>query len=243
MKSERNVQEILQNLSEQDAQVLYEKLKVKFGTHPLEEVIGMKADELMEIISTVIKQNDMTWRMLRGVIAEMTWGVTEVKRHPQWRNNTPRGDLPFDFLVSDGHGDVTVQVKLQRSEGGKPMLFKKTPKFSSTKFFCVETQKTRGGKKRGDKAKATEEETRFYKYGEFDILAVSLMPSSEKWDDFIYTVADWLLPDPQDGKRIGKYQPVAIQPDDYYWTQDFNLAVSWLRQNIKRRLSYTPLLF
>lgn len=235
MQTEDKKHQLLQELSEQENMVLYEALHARYGQHPLEKVIGMSAEVLLQVISIVREQNGMTWRMLRGVIAEIIWGVTELVKLQQWKDNTPAGDLPFDYLVSDGRGDVRVQVKLQRSTAGKPMFYREVVKFCSGDYYCVETQKTRGGID-----VSTGEQTRSYRFGEFDILAVSLQPSTGKWDDFIYTVADWLLPDEKYPLRINKYQPVDIQGSDY-WTKDFNLVVYWLRQQEKKRLTYTPL--
>ncbi len=58
-----------------------------------------------------------------------------------------------------------------------------------------------------------------YHFGEFGILAVSLAPSTNKWDDFLFTVADWLIPDRNDAGIIYKYQPVPPEPNAE-WTRD-----------------------
>src|SRR5687768_8625517 len=86
----------------------------------------------------------------------------------------------------------------------------------------VETQRTRAGKSRSGG------QTRPYRFGEFDVLAVSLYPSTLRWELFRYTVANWLIPDPTDPAHILKYQPVAPTPNDD-WTDDFETAAAWFR--------------
>lgn len=61
----------------------------------------------------------------------------------------------------------------------------------------TETQKTRTDND-GDG-----EKTRPYRYGEFDVLAVSMQPSTGKWDRYMYTLGRWLLP----GKARTKWRP------------------------------------
>ena len=63
--------------------------------------------------------------------------------------------------------------------------------------------------------------TRPYRFGEFDLLAVAMYPSTHEWNTFMYTVADWLLPGRTDPSEILKFQPVATLPNDD-WTSDFH---------------------
>jgi len=96
-------------------------------------------------------------------------------------------------------------------------------------MYVVETQRTRGGKD------ASGNETRPYRFGEFDILGVSMHPSCNKWDQFLYTVAAWLLPDPNSSNLLLKFQPVAQAPTDT-WTNDFGTAVEWFRSGATNRI-------
>jgi hypothetical protein len=96
-------------------------------------------------------------------------------------------------------------------------------------LFVVETQRTRGG------TTPTGEKTRPYRFGEFDILAVCLHPTSGNWTDFVYTVADWLLADPDWPGNLLKYQPVSTRESDG-WTRDFERAVSWFRSSVRRKV-------
>ena len=76
--------------------------------------------------------------------------------------------------------------------------------------------------------------TRPYRFGEFDILAVSLQPSNGHWDSFLYTVGNWLLPG-SGPNEIATYQPVAIKPNSD-WTADFELAAKWFRSGVKKKI-------
>ena len=100
----------------------------------------------------------------------------------------------------------------------------------SPDLYVVETQKTRRGT-----ARKTGSATRPYRFGEFDLLAVSMYPSTKRWDTFMYTVADWLLPGRTDPREILKFQPVASTPNDD-WTNSFHTAVRWLRSGAKKTI-------
>lgn len=131
------------------------------------------------------------------------------------------GSPAYDFLLSDRGGDVRVQVKLQRSRAGKPLDAHDGRKSLPRGMYLVETQKTRKGLK-------NEQETRPYRFGEFDLLAAAMYPSTQRWDTFMYTVARWLIPDPTNPTLILKYQPMSHRPDAD-WTDRFETAVQWLR--------------
>ena len=94
-------------------------------------------------------------------------------------------DPPYDYLLDDGRGTIKVQVKLQRKKADKPMMASEGYRRLSSVMYVVETQRTRGGKDT-----KTGEDTRPYRFGEFDILAVATEPSSQRWDTFMYTVAN-----------------------------------------------------
>lgn len=99
--------------------------------------------------------------------------------------------------------------------------------------LMTETQKTRTGTD-GD-----ENKTRPYRYGDFDILAVSMQPSTGKWDRYMYTVGRWLLPGKQEGE-MATLQPVTMEPGEF-WTNDFRTAAQWLRADDSgKRMKLTP---
>jgi len=99
-----------------------------------------------------------------------------------------------------------------------------------TQEYVVETQRTRGGTD-----KATGSATRPYRFGEFDILAVAMHPSTGDWSRFMYTVERWLIPDPTDSTQLFKYQPVTHKPNGF-WTDDLAKCISWLRSGDQKRL-------
>jgi hypothetical protein len=168
--------------------------------------------------------------MMRGVIAEAAFEVEVVERLKGWRKLPRSGDLAYDFLLQDRKGDVRVQVKLQRSKGGRPMTAREAFRSFSEELYVVETQKTRRGLKR-----KTGGATRPYRFGEFDVLAVAMYPSTNRWDSFLFTVADWLLPGRSDPAEILKFQPVASTLNED-WTDSFATAVSWFRSRVKKTI-------
>lgn len=121
-------------------------------------------------------------------------------------------------------------------EEGVPKLY--YPKhYEKGSLFVVEVQKTRTGEKTakrtlpgtGTSITATESvtvSTRPYSFGDFDILAVNMHPSSGSWRNFRYTVASWLLPRPANAGLIEIFQPVAAIANDV-WTDDLDTCLSW----------------
>lgn len=103
-----------------------------------------------------------------------------------------------------------------------------------TNNYLVEVQRTRTGKRKvkteGGSVDVEEALTRPYKFGAFDILAVSLWPSTKDWTKFRYTVGNWLVPHATDKSLMATFQPVAMSPNSH-WTDDFSQVVAWLRSN------------
>ena len=96
-------------------------------------------------------------------------------------------------------------------------------------MFVVETQKTRGGKD------ADGNDTRPYNFEEFDIISVCMQPSTGEWSTFYYSLSRWLLPRENDGAKMLKFQPVSIEPNEF-WTDNFNTAIQWLRSGIEKTI-------
>jgi len=209
---------------------VFRHLRQEFSIHPLEAQLHTKAEIILEAIQRV---GGLTLRMMRGVIAEAAFEVEVVERLRGWRKIQQSGDLPYDFLLSDRTGEVRVQVKLQRSKQNRPMRANEAYRSFPADMFVVETQKTRKGEMR-----KTGGSTRPYRFGEFDLLAVAMYPSTTRWDKFMYTVADWLLPGRTDATEILKFQPVATAPNDD-WTDGFRTAVRWLRSREKKTIRGT----
>ena len=133
-----------------------------------------------------------------------TFVVASLKSHG-WRDVTPEGNFAYDYKLDDGQGPVTVQVKLQRSERCAPVVKNGAKYGFAPEVFMTETQQTRTG------TDGEDNQTRPYRYGEFDILAVSMQPSTGKWDRYMYTFGRWLLPGKKPGE-MSTLQPVAMQP-------------------------------
>lgn len=224
----QEVWQLLQQTSKEDRARVFEQLRQEFPIHLLEKEWNVSADIILEAIS---RSSDLTKRGVRGVIAEAVFeqSVVVPLASRGWKDETPDGDHPFDFLLVDKIGPVKIQVKMQRLE-------RKVPKHwgRNTRFFVVETQKTRSGKNSAGGS------TRPYRFGEFDVVAVSMHPSSGDWTKFRYTVANWLLPRPDKGKKlIQVFQPV---PDttNADWCDDFEVAVQSFRGGIKKAIHEPP---
>ena len=145
-------------------------------------------------------------------------------------DNTPGGNHPYDFRLTDDHGAIRVQVKMQRQKSHRPMMASEGSRFLPPDMYVVETQKTRRGSH-----PTTGEDTRPYKFDEFDILAVALHPSTGDWSRYLYMVNSWLVPRSDDTNLMFKYQPVPKQANEN-WTDSFLTCVSWFRSGQSRRL-------
>jgi hypothetical protein len=203
--------------------------------HPLEREWGIDADTILSAIS---RSSDLTKRGVRGIIAEAIF-VSQIMPTVAafgWLPVDFSGDHSYDALLKKGDTSARIQVKLQRPEEGVPKLY--YPKhYQEGSLFVVEVQKTRTGKKPAKKTLpgtqteimvtgSATESTRPYSFGDFDILAVNMHPSSGSWREFRYTVASWLLARPADTGLIEIFQPVATTPNDV-WTDDLGTCLSW----------------
>jgi len=217
------IKRLLEQCSVDERHALFRDLRSAFPIHQLEIVFGAPAEVVLEAIH---RAPELTRRMIRGVIADAAFAqfiLPAVANHG-WKDVTPEGNHSFDYKLEDASGSVTVQVKLQRSEKGSPVVKDGQRYGFGPEVFMVEPQKTRGGTDKKSKRK-----TRPYRYEDFDILAVSLQPSTGRWDAFRYTLSRWLLPGHEPGE-IATMQPVAMRPNEY-WTDDLVTASQWLRLN------------
>lgn len=192
--------------------------------HPLELRWGVTADVVLNAID---RASDLSQRGIRGLIAEAIFETTVVPVVEGWRVQPVVSDA-HDFEFVAGENRVRVQVKLQRLERQKPKL---APRPYPPGMFVVEVQRTRSGKRAGKK-------TRPYSFGDFDILAVNMHPSSGNWEDFVFTLARWLVPRPKERQLIAVLQPVPPQPNGY-WTRDINECLEWYRSGREGQI-FTP---
>lgn len=225
------IRQLLAECSPEEQEILFRELRQRHLIHDFERVIGAPAEMILEAVH---RAPELTRRMLRGVIADAafrTFIVPSVEPHG-WRDITPEGNFAFDYLMEDQHGPVSVQVKLQRSERGAPVV-KNGQRFGfDGDVFITETQKTRTGSD-------GEEKTRPYRYGEFDVLAVSMQPSTGTWNRYMYTLGRWLLAG-KAANEMATLQPVAMQPNDF-WTDNFETAAAWFRgKDGGKRMTLVP---
>jgi hypothetical protein len=221
------IKRLLDSLTDDQCREVFQYLRARVPIHPIEAKLNTQAEVILEAID---RASDLTLRGVRGIIAEAAFAVGVVSELEGWRELELTSDMPYDFLLEDDVGQVRVQVKMQRRVGGRPMKANEASKGLSAGMFVVETQRTRGGVDR-----ATGEDTRPYRFGEFDIIAVSMHPSTNDWDSFMYTVGDWLLPRSDNPTRLMKFQPVAPKANED-WANDFLNCVSWFRSGVKKRI-------
>ena len=231
-----DVKQILNGMDEAEQIEVLAHLRQLLPKHPMETLLMISAEGMLDAIA---RSGDFTVRMIRGVFAEAAFAADVLPTlADKWRALPITGDPAYDFLLTDTPIDheppdsqVRVQVKMQRSQGKVPLhadqQWRTLVKWPST-HFVVELQKSRKGEKKGVS-------TRPYRFGEFDILAVSLGPSMGRWSAFMYTVERWLLPIPDDPTQILTFQPVAPSDNDC-WTSDFRIAVEWLRSGVIKRI-------
>jgi hypothetical protein len=229
----------------EDERIILRRYILRLAPHDLERQWGVSADVILDAIE---KSSDLTKRGFRGILAESIFESDVVPTLPGgWaavkidRNE----DLPYDTLLRSPDSEVRVQVKLQRSVKGRPMLFH--PKhYAEGSLYVVEVQKTRTGRKTVDvklprsdlKIKIEQKvttDTRPYRFGQFDILAVSMHPSTNDWQSFRYTLGDWLLPRSDDPSKIAVLQPVSSLPNDV-WTDRLETCIEWLASGKKMRV-------
>ncbi|MDO7886466.1 hypothetical protein [Hymenobacter cheonanensis] len=229
MSPDSRVRRILATLTPDEQLGLYRELKLMHGAHPMEAVLNLTSDEVLSALQKMKLQDGMPWRMLRGSLADLLFEVIVLPTLSGWDDVAFVGDLPYDYkLRNAAEEEVTIQIKLQRSAKNGPSVFnKKTGK----NMFSVETQRTRGGTVDGVK-------TRPYRFGEFDILAVCMYPSTGRWDTYLYTVEKWLVPHATETNALATFQPVAQRPNAD-WTDSLEQAIAWLKSRQQKTIALT----
>jgi hypothetical protein len=215
------VRELLARCTPEERAAVFRELRTSHTIHPYETAVGAPAEMILEAVH---RAPELTRRMLRGVIADAAFRtfVVAALEGRGWKDVTPEGNFAYDYSLDDGLGPITIQVKLQRSERGAPVVKDGKRYGLEGEVFMTETQKTRTG------TDGAANQTRPYRYGEFDVLAVSMQPSTGTWDSYMYTLGRWLLP----GKTAGEMatlQPVAKAACEF-WTHDFGVAAQWFRE-------------
>jgi hypothetical protein len=220
------IERLLASCTVEERHAIFERLREEFPIHSIEETLAAQAEIILEAIN---RSDDLSIRGIRGLIAQAAFAIDVIAQMPGWRDVTQGENLPYDFLLEDARGPVRVQVKMQRQKEHRPMTAREGYRRFSETMYVTETQRTRGGRS------PSGEDTRPYRFGDFDILAVCLQPSTGKWDDFMYTVERWLLPRDEDPRLLLKFQPVPMRPNGD-WTDDFGMCVEWFRSGVEKRI-------
>lgn len=221
------IRRMLESLGPQDRERVLHEIRQVFPIHDLERQWNVSAEVILDAIA---RSPDITQRGIRGVLAQAACKATVIETLQGWDDTTPDGNFPYDFRIRRGDQEVTIQVKLQRKVGGQPMHADKAPGLLDPSQYVVETQRTRAGADR-----STGESTRPYRFGEFDILAVSMEPCTHDWSQFRFTLGSWLIPRRTDRSLIAIYQPVSLTPNDD-WTDRLEQCIDWLNSAVKKTI-------
>ncbi len=226
--------QLLDKCTDQERRAVLIYLRLRLPLHPLEAEWSTSAES---ILAAIARSSDLTQRGIRGILAEATFEQIVLPEigTSGWKALAVPDDQPYDFVVSKGMASVRIQVKLQRKEKGRPKEYsaKARHKLGNPpgKLYVAEVQKTRSGTRGG-------RQTRPYRFGDFDILAINLHPSTGDWKRFVYTVANWLLPRERKPRLIEIFQPVSIEPDDF-WTDSLSACLDGFLSGEAKQL-YQP---
>jgi len=222
---------LIAKASVEERREIFQNLRRDIFLHPLEKAWNVPVEAVLAAIS---RSPDITQRGIRGILAEAVFeqSIIPALLAKGWEQLEISGHQPYDFRLSKERRKVGIQVKLQRKQSGNPMEYPTSRREQLVKapeqLFCVEVQKTRSGRSGG-------EATRPYHFGDFDILAVSLHPSTGDWKRFVFTVGKWLLPRENNPELIEIFQPVPNKSDSY-WSDDLETCISWSQAKEQRTL-------
>jgi len=224
------LKQLLDQCSDDERAALLEYLKTRLPQHRLEKEWGVDAEI---ILSAIARSSDLTKRGVRGIIAEAVFERNVLPGLKGWNAVRFVEDRPYDFLLhSDGEvaRNARIQVKLQRMRKQQPMLASQANRHYPKDLYVVEVQKTRGGFD-----PQTNEDTRPYRFGEFDILAVNMHPSTRDWNRFLYTLGTWLIPRSANPALIEIFQPVPTAPNEV-WTDSLAICLQSFDAGERKRI-------
>lgn len=227
----RDIEELLaliDKLGQADLEAVFRHVRARLPKHPAETLLNAPVET---ILTAILRASDLTIRGIEGIIAEAVFESEVLPNLRGWQPQPIPNDPPYDFLLQDGTGSVRIQVKMQRRIKRRPLMASEVQKRRNwpSDYYVVETQRTRTGKKGGA-------DTRPYRFGSFDILAVSMGASRGSWASFLYTAERWLLPSDKEPGCLLTLQPVPPLPNDC-WTDDLDTAVRWLRSDVTKTVS------
>jgi hypothetical protein len=229
-ESMENLKRLLDQCSNEEQVALLDYLKARAPQHALEKEWGVGAEVILSAIS---RSSDLTKRGVRGIIAEAIFERHVLAALQDWEKVEAANDLPYDFLIRSTKGkrrEARIQVKLQRMLKHQPMQASQANRRYPNDMYVVEVQKTRGGID-----PKTNQNTRPYRFGEFDILAVNMHPSTHDWNSFLFALGDWLLPRSENASLIEIFQPVSRVPNNV-WTDKLDVCLQWLVAGDQKRI-------
>jgi hypothetical protein len=221
---------LLDQCTEEQHKDLSAYLRARLPQHPLEREWGVDAEVILSAIS---RSSDLTKRGVRGIIAEAVFERQVLPELQGWEAVSFTDDRSYDFLLrppTEQSREIRIQVKLQRMRKQQAMLASEANRHYPNNMYVVEVQKTRGGID-----VQTGEDTRPYRFGEFDILAVNMHPSTRDWRRFLFTVSSWLIPRTANPALIEIFQPVAQTPDEC-WTDRLETCIAWVASGKRKRI-------
>jgi hypothetical protein len=227
----QQIREILNACTPGQREEIIKLLRVEYRAHRIELAWNTSAEIVLEALA---RSGELTQRMFKGILAEAAFKVEVIDKMAGWEDITPSGMHAFDFVIRRDSEQVRIQTKLQRKQAGQPFMYRIPKRRGATTFYVVETQKSRQGKDR-----TSGENTRPYRFGEFDLLAVSMEPATGDWNQFRFTVGNWLIPRPAQPALMAVYQPVSLRSNDD-WTDSLTTAIDWWRSKRRKTISGEP---
>jgi hypothetical protein len=205
---------LLEQCSQEQLREIYHFLHGKLRFYDAANELNASADLVFEALSLM---NSFQIRNFRGMLAEAAFKLFVLDTSPDLKSLPVSENAPYDFLIDDGRGPIRIQVKLQRRHGQRAMIGSDAPNYMGydPEMFIVETWKTRSG-------------DRYYPFGDFDIVAVCMHPSTGDWSSFMIVPAACLIPNEKDPTKLMHLQPVPPSPDDC-WVTDLKSSISKFR--------------
>jgi hypothetical protein len=212
-RTTERLSEMIGALTAADQRSLFEMLRTRIAIHPLEAEFGAPAEVILEAIS---RSSDLSKRGVLGLIAEAALKVHVLDRMDDWELLSPPSEAAFDFGLRRDGRLVRIQVKRQRQERHQPKRWRDDPS-----LFVVETQRTRSGRGKDG------EQTRPYRFEDFDVLAVCMQPCTDDWTCFRFARTVDLLPREDDARCLAVLQPVSLKPNEV-WHHSLEVTISRL---------------
>ncbi|MGA9408509.1 MAG: hypothetical protein WBW71_15345 [Bacteroidota bacterium] len=228
MNGFEQVKQLLALCTKDQRQEIFSFLRKEFPIHPIETEFNAQAEVILEAIH---KSSALNLRGNVGLIARAAFEMNIASKIQGFRIVEIKGDAPFNCYMVDDNGEVKIQVTMQCTKDHRPMMADQALSRLPANKYVVDTERILDGQN-----SEGGEDPRSYRFGSFNILAVSLQPSTNDWNNFLYTVERWLMPSPEDESRLLKFQPVPLKPDGD-WTDDLRTCIEWFRSSTEKTIS------